>query len=72
MASAGSGNPTHLAGELFKVMTNVDMMHVPCRGGGPAITDLLGDHVQVYFGSFSLGIEHIRAGSSPPSPGSAA
>jgi len=62
MASGGSGNPTHLAGELFKAMTNVDMTHVPYRGGGPAITDLLGGHAQAYFGSFSLLIEHIRAG----------
>jgi tripartite-type tricarboxylate transporter receptor subunit TctC len=62
MASAGSGNPTHLAGELFKVMTKVDMTHVPYRGGGPAVSDLLGGQVQVYFGSFSLVIEHIRAG----------
>jgi tripartite-type tricarboxylate transporter receptor subunit TctC len=62
MASAGNGNPTHLAGELFKVMTNVDMTHVPYRGGGPAVSDLLGGQVQVYFGSFSLVIEHIRAG----------
>ena len=62
MASAGSGNPTHLAGELFKVMANVDMTHVPYRGGGPAMTDLLGGHVQVYFGSLSVGIEHIRTG----------
>jgi tripartite-type tricarboxylate transporter receptor subunit TctC len=62
MASAGSGNPTHLAGELFKVMTKVDMTHVPYRGGGPAVVDLLGGQVQVYFGSFSLVIEHIRAG----------
>jgi tripartite-type tricarboxylate transporter receptor subunit TctC len=62
MASAGSGNPTHLAGELFKVMTNVDMTHVPYRRGAPAVVDLLGGQVQVYFGSFSLVIEHIRAG----------
>jgi len=62
MASAGSGSPPHLAGELFKVMTNVDMTHVPYRGGGPAVGDLLGGQVQVYFGSFSLVIEHIRAG----------
>jgi tripartite-type tricarboxylate transporter receptor subunit TctC len=62
MASAGSGNPTHLAGELFKVMTNVDMTHVPYRGGGPAVGDLLGGQVQVYFGSYSLVVEHIRAG----------
>jgi len=62
MASAGSGNATHLAGELFKVMANVDMTHVPYRGAAPAITDLLGGQVQVYFGSYSVGIEHIRAG----------
>jgi tripartite-type tricarboxylate transporter receptor subunit TctC len=62
MASAGTGNPTHLAGELFKVMTNVDMTHGPFRGGAPAVGDLLGGQVQVYFGSFSLVIEHIRAG----------
>src|SRR5262245_44559850 len=61
MASAGSGSPPHLAGELFKVMTKVDMTHVPYRGGGPAVSDLLGGQVQVYFGSFSLVIEHIRA-----------
>jgi tripartite-type tricarboxylate transporter receptor subunit TctC len=62
MASAGNGNPTHLAGELFKVMTHVDMTHVPYRGAGPAITDLLGGQVQVYFGSAPAAIEHIRAG----------
>ncbi len=62
MASAGSGSPPHLAGELFKVMTKVNMTHVPYRGGGPAVSDLLGGQVQVYFGSFSLVIEHIRAG----------
>jgi tripartite-type tricarboxylate transporter receptor subunit TctC len=62
MASAGTGNPTHLAGELFKVMTHVDMIHVPYRGAGPAVTDLLGGQVQVYFGSIPAAIEHIRAG----------
>jgi hypothetical protein len=61
MASAGSGSPPHLAGELFKAMTNVDMTHVPYRGGGPAVGNLLGGQVQVYFGSFSLVIEHIQA-----------
>src|SRR5450631_1054494 len=60
MASAGTGNATHLAGELFKVMTKIDMTHVPYRGGGPAVSDLLGGQVQVYFGSYSLVIEHIR------------
>jgi tripartite-type tricarboxylate transporter receptor subunit TctC len=62
MASAGTGNPTHLAGELFKTMANISMTHVPYRGGGPAVSDLLGGQVQVYFGSFSLVVEHIRAG----------
>ncbi|HEY6254791.1 MAG TPA: tripartite tricarboxylate transporter substrate binding protein [Xanthobacteraceae bacterium] len=62
VASAGVGNPTHLAGELFKVMTGTDMTHVPYRGAGPAVTDLLGGQVQVYFGSAPAAIEHIRAG----------
>jgi tripartite-type tricarboxylate transporter receptor subunit TctC len=66
MASAGSGNATHLAGELFKVMAGVDMTHVPYRGAAPAITDLLGGQVQVYFGSFSVAVEHIRAGKLRP------
>jgi tripartite-type tricarboxylate transporter receptor subunit TctC len=62
MASAGTGNATHMAGELFKVMTHVDMTHIPYRGAGPAVTDLLGGQVQVYFGSLPATIEHIRAG----------
>jgi tripartite-type tricarboxylate transporter receptor subunit TctC len=62
MASAGTGNATHLAGELFKVMTQVEMTHVPYRGAGPAITDLLGGQVQIYFGGLPPTIEHIRAG----------
>jgi tripartite-type tricarboxylate transporter receptor subunit TctC len=62
MASAGVGNPTHLAGELFKVMTHIDMTHVPYRGGAPAIADLLGGQVQIYFGTLPATIEHIRAG----------
>jgi tripartite-type tricarboxylate transporter receptor subunit TctC len=62
MASAGTGNATHLAGELFKVMTHVDMIHVPYRGAAPAVTDLLGGQVQIYFGSLPATIEHIRAG----------
>jgi len=62
MASAGSGNATHLAGELFKVMTHTDLTHVPYRGAAPAIADLLGGQVQVYFGSAPAAIEHIRAG----------
>jgi tripartite-type tricarboxylate transporter receptor subunit TctC len=62
MASAGTGNATHMAGELFKVMTHIDMTHIPYRGAGPAVTDLLGGQVQVYFGSMPPTIEHIRAG----------
>jgi len=62
MASAGTGNATHMAGELFKVMTHIEMTHIPYRGAGPAVTDLLGGQVQVYFGSMPPTIEHIRAG----------
>jgi tripartite-type tricarboxylate transporter receptor subunit TctC len=49
MASAGSGTPQHVGGELFKLMTGVDMTHVPYRGNAPALTDLLGGQVQVMF-----------------------
>ena len=62
MASGGTGNATHMAGELFKVMARVDMTHVPYRGAGPAITDLLGGQVQIYFGSPIVAIDHLRAG----------
>ena len=49
MASAGIGSGPHVAGELFKMMAGVNMVHVPYRGGGPALTDLLGGQVQVFF-----------------------
>jgi tripartite-type tricarboxylate transporter receptor subunit TctC len=62
MASAGAGNPSHLAGELFKVMSGADMAHVPYRGAAPAITDLLGGQVHVYFGNFGVSVEHLKAG----------
>jgi tripartite-type tricarboxylate transporter receptor subunit TctC len=62
MASAGNGTPGHVAGELFKGMTGVDMIHVPYRGEAPALTDLLGGQVQVLFGSILASIEQIRAG----------
>jgi len=62
MASAGNGNPTHVSGELFKMMTGIDMVHVPYRGTGPALTDLLGGQVQVMFGGSLASVEHIRAG----------
>jgi tripartite-type tricarboxylate transporter receptor subunit TctC len=61
MASAGVGSGTHMTGELFKMMTGLNMPHVPYRGIAPAITDLLGGQVQVIFGDFSS-IEYIRAG----------
>ena len=63
MGSAGSGSSPHLTGELFKMLTGVDLVHVPYRGGGQALTDLIGGQVQVYFGLPSSCIEYIRAGS---------
>jgi tripartite-type tricarboxylate transporter receptor subunit TctC len=62
MASGGTGTGTHIAGELFKMMAGVDMVHVPYRGGGPALTDLLGGQMQVYFPTTVASIEYIRAG----------
>jgi tripartite-type tricarboxylate transporter receptor subunit TctC len=61
-ASGGKGSSNHLAGELFKMMTDIDIVHVPYRGGGPALTDLIGGQVQVFFGAPSTSIEAIRAG----------
>jgi tripartite-type tricarboxylate transporter receptor subunit TctC len=63
MASSGVGGPNHMAGELFKTMTGVEMVHVPYRGGPPAMNDLLGGHVQVTFPTTSAAIEYIRAGT---------
>jgi tripartite-type tricarboxylate transporter receptor subunit TctC len=62
MASGGNGNSTHMAGELFKMMTGVDLIHVPYRGSAPALTDLLGGQVQVMFDIIASSIEHIRSG----------
>ena len=62
MASSGIGTSPHVSGELFKMMTGVDMVHVPYRGGAAAITDLLGGQVQVMFDNVPSSIEHIRAG----------
>jgi tripartite-type tricarboxylate transporter receptor subunit TctC len=62
MASAGNGSTPHVAGELFKMMAGIDMVHVPYRGNGPAITDLLGGQVQVLFAGAPESIEHIRSG----------
>jgi tripartite-type tricarboxylate transporter receptor subunit TctC len=61
MASGGVGSTQHVYGELW-MMTGVDMLHVPYRGGGPALTDLLAGQVQVMFDTLATSIEHIRAG----------
>jgi tripartite-type tricarboxylate transporter receptor subunit TctC len=62
MASAGTGTGPHLTGELFKMMAGVDLVHVPYRGAGPAIVDLLGGQVQVAFIGPPASIDHIRTG----------
>jgi tripartite-type tricarboxylate transporter receptor subunit TctC len=62
MASSGNGTMPHVAGELFKMMAGIDMVHVPYRGTAPAMTDLLAGQVQVYFPSTAGSIEHIRDG----------
>jgi tripartite-type tricarboxylate transporter receptor subunit TctC len=62
MASAGNGTPSHVSGELFKMMAGVNMVHVPYRGGGPALPDLLAGQVQVMFPSMSSSIEYVRTG----------
>ena len=62
MASAGRGTGTHVAGELFKMMTGVNLVHVPYRGGGPALTDMAAGQVQVYFSNLSPAVAYIRTG----------
>jgi tripartite-type tricarboxylate transporter receptor subunit TctC len=62
MASAGIGSGGHLAGELFKMMTDVSLVHVPYRGNGPALTALLGGQVEVLFATLASSIEFIRTG----------
>jgi tripartite-type tricarboxylate transporter receptor subunit TctC len=66
MASSGIGTSVHMAGELFKMMTGVDMVHVPYRGSAPALTDLLGGQVQVMFDTTPASIGFIRAGKLRP------
>jgi tripartite-type tricarboxylate transporter receptor subunit TctC len=60
--SAGSGTPQNITCELFKMMTGVNLVHVPYRGGAPATTDLVGGHIQVIFAPMSEALEHIKAG----------
>src|SRR5262245_27011383 len=62
MASGGIGTPAHVSGELFKMMTGVNMVHVPYRGAAPALTDLIAGQVQVEFDNLASSIEHIKAG----------
>src|SRR5207249_1346676 len=66
MASGGNGTAQHLSGELFKMMAGVDMVHVPYRGGTPALTDLIGGQVQIMFSNLPESIEYIRAGKLRP------
>jgi tripartite-type tricarboxylate transporter receptor subunit TctC len=66
MGSGGVGTPQHVAGELFKMMTGVSIVHVPYRGGAPAVADLLGGQLQVMFDVMPESIEHIRAGKLRP------
>jgi tripartite-type tricarboxylate transporter receptor subunit TctC len=63
VASFGIGSPSHLAGELLKSMTGVDMIHVPYRGAGPALTDLIAGQVQVYFDALPASLPHIQRGA---------
>jgi tripartite-type tricarboxylate transporter receptor subunit TctC len=63
MASSGAGTSVHLSGELFKYMTGIDMKHIPYKGAGPAITDLIGGQVDVLFDNMPSIVGHIRAGS---------
>src|SRR5262245_16560269 len=65
-ASSGNGSTIHMSAELFKMMVGVDMLHVPYRGGAPALTDMLAGQVQVMFDNLPTSIEHIRAGKLRP------
>ena len=62
MGSGGNGSPAHVIGEHFKMMTGVNLVHVPYRGGAPALTDLIGGQIQVAFIDMAGSIEYIRAG----------
>jgi tripartite-type tricarboxylate transporter receptor subunit TctC len=65
-ASAGSGSVAHVTGEYFKMMTGIDMQHIPYRGAPPALTDLIGGQVHVMFDNLPSSIEHIRSGRLRP------
>jgi tripartite-type tricarboxylate transporter receptor subunit TctC len=61
-ASVGTGSPSHIAGELFKLKTGVDMVHIPYKGGGPAVTDAIGGQVPVLFVSMPAAWQHVKSG----------
>jgi tripartite-type tricarboxylate transporter receptor subunit TctC len=61
-ASVGTGSPGHIAGELFKLKTGVDIVHVPYKGGGPAVVDTIGGQVQLLFVSMPAAWQHVKAG----------
>jgi len=65
-ASGGTGSPTHMVGELFKMMTGIKMVHLPYRGAGPALIDLLGGQVEVMFATLPSSIGYIRGGKLRP------
>ena len=60
--STGIGSPHHLAAEIFKSMTGVKMIHVPYRGAGPALTDVVAGHIEIYFGAMVSTIPHVKSG----------
>jgi tripartite-type tricarboxylate transporter receptor subunit TctC len=62
-ASAGIGTPGHFAGELLKLKFDENLTHVPYKGAGPALNDLIGGHVEFYFSGFPAAVPHVRAGS---------
>jgi tripartite-type tricarboxylate transporter receptor subunit TctC len=66
MASSGAGSTIHMSGELFKMMTGVQMTHVPYRGSAPALTDMISGQVHVMFDNIPTSIQHIRAGKLRP------
>jgi tripartite-type tricarboxylate transporter receptor subunit TctC len=66
MASSGNGSTIHVSGELFKMMTGISMVHVPYRGGAPALTDMISGQVQVMFDNVPTSIEFIKAGKLRP------
>ncbi|HKA44026.1 MAG TPA: tripartite tricarboxylate transporter substrate binding protein [Burkholderiales bacterium] len=61
-ASSGGGTSTHISAELFRAMTKTNLVHVPYKGGGPAVVDLLGGHVQMMFSTLPTAVQHVRTG----------